>query len=606
LNTGKPETVLRGNGVSRGVAIGNALKLDSRYRFILKTRLADDNLDAEVARFRKSIQISREQLISLRQRLEEKVGKEHSLILDAHLLMLEDPSMLAAIESIIKKSHANAEWAVQEAAERIHLAYEALEDGYFRERGRDIEYVVERILFNLSGHKPFSWDALPEDVIIMAHDLSPSVFAQMDIQKVRGVALESGGRTSHTAILARSLRLPTIMEIGGLLPFVKTGDPVILNADEGELVVWPTATRLQGARQLISGIARMSEIPQICEAMASATQDGIPISLRANTELPHEAAIAKRCGAEGIGLFRSEFIFFTHPQGPPGMEDQRRIYEMLAREMAPLPVAVRTLDTGIDRLVSSGDAAVELNPSMGVRGIRLSLAARDLFCAQVEAITRASFQGNLEIVIPMVSTVEEIREAKRIIEGVRVRIADELPDPERHIPLGVMIEVPAAVLTLDSIAREVDFLCVGTNDLVQYLLAVDRNNPQVAHLFQPLHPSVLQCLNRIAVVSLQHGKPARICGEVSTNPFFAFLLLGMGFRQLSMNPFAIPSIREAVSRMNMKTAEELAATALSMTTAQEISDFLIESVPRMLGMDLGSYVAEIKRGPLAGATGASS
>jgi phosphotransferase system enzyme I (PtsI) len=593
LNASRPESVFRGNGVSPGVAVGRALKLDSHHRFILKNYVPDSELDNEVRRFRLAVQASREQLENLKSRLQEKAGKEHSFILDAHLLMLEDSSLLAPIESIIRTSHANAEWAVQEAAERVGLAYEALEDEYFRDRGRDIEYVVDRILYNLSGDKPFSWDELPDDLIIVAHDLSPSAFASMDLHKVRGVALESGGRTSHTAILARSLRLPTMMEIRDFLPSVKTGDPVILNADEGELTVWPSV-ELQDALRCRLTAFQAAELAAFAGPTPATTKDGIAVSLRANTELPHEAAVAKRCGAEGIGLFRSEFIFFAHPHGPPNTHEQFEIYSMLAKEMSPHPVAVRTLDAGIDRSGTRADLAAEPNPSMGLRGIRLSLAARNLFAAQIEAILRASSHGNVEIVIPMVSAVEEIREAKRLIEQVRKTISKGAGG-EKPVPVGVMIEVPAAVLTLDSIADEVDFLCVGTNDLVQYLLAVDRENPQVAHLFQPLHPSVLHCLNRVASVSLRHAKPARICGEISANPFFAVLLLGMGYRQLSMNPLSIPSIRTVVNQMNMKEAESLAARLLGMPTAHEISEHLIAAVPRLLNMDLTPYVRELRK-----------
>jgi len=596
LSLGKPETSFRGNCVSPGVAVGRALKLDSHNRFILKTPVADADLEAEVQRFRLALQLSREQLENLKIRLEEKVGKDHSVILDAHLLMLEDPSLLAAIEGIVRDSHANAEWAVREAADRVRFAYEALEDEYFRERGRDIEYVAERLLANLSGDKLFSWDALPDDTIILAHDLSPSSFASMDLRKVRGVALESGGRNSHTAILARSLRIPAIMEIRDFLHSVKTGDPALLNADEGVLTLWPSEARRDAVSLRLAGSCN-DELLSSSASTSTATVDGVAVSLRANAELPHEAAIARKCGAEGIGLFRSEFVFFAHPHAPPGIEEQFEIYSMLAREMRPYAVSVRTLDAGIDRRGARVDPASEPNPSMGLRGIRLSLVSRKLFAAQVEAILRASQAGPIEIVIPMVSSLEEIREARAVISRVQSRLETAMVPGDLHVPVGVMIEVPAAVLTLELIAREVDFLCVGTNDLVQYLLAVDRDNPQVAHLFQPLHPSVLQCLQRIADVAAEQEKPARICGEVSSNPLLAVLLIGMGFRQLSMNPFAIPLIRKTIGRVRLGDAEKLARTALQITTARETAEYLIRCVPSLVGLELGEYAAEL-RSPL--------
>jgi len=583
-----------GNGVSPGLAAGKALKLDSHFRFVLKAYVGEGELDCQVSRFRRAVKQSREQLESLRAQLEQKVGKEHSFILDAHMLMLEDPSFLAEIDALIRENHANAEWAIQDAAERIRRAYSALDDEYFRERGRDFEYVAQRLLSNLTGSNQFSWSSLPDDLIIVAHDLSPSAFAVMDLQKVRGLALESGGRSSHTAILARRLQIPTVMELHDFVSAVNSGDPIVLKADEGRVVLWPSEECLESARRRLEASAAVGE-PAFTGETAAVSEDGVAVSLRANTELPHEVVVAKRCGAEGIGLFRSEFIFFAHPQGPPDRESQFEIYGMLAREMSPHPVAVRTLDTGVGRLVTRSDFASEPNPSMGLRGIRLSFAEPALFVTQIEAILQASSLGRLEIVIPMVSTVEEVWEAKRIIAKVASGMQKSLDFDTGRVPLGVMIEVPAAVLTLDSIVREVDFICVGTNDLVQYLLAADRDNPQVAHLFQPLHPSVLQCLHRIARISLQYGKPARICGEVSSNPFFAVLLLGMGYRLLSMNPLSIPQIREVVRRVRIKDAEALVEKVLSMYTVQDISTFLVDALPPLLGLDLSPHAADLSR-----------
>lgn len=324
------------------------------------------------------------------------------------------------------------------------------------------------------------------------------------------------------------------------------------------------------------------------------TDDGCRVWLQANTELPHEVLAAKKCGAEGIGLFRSEFLFFAHPQGFPSMSEQLETYQMLAQEMAPHPVAVRTLDAGGDKSWARTEPSAEPNPSMGLRGIRLSLRAQEQFAAQVEAILRAGAYGKLEIVLPMISTVEELWEAKKLIDRVRCGIrlgGGQTPEP---IPIGAMIEVPAAVLTLDQLAHEVDFLCVGTNDLIQYLLAVDRNNPQVAHLFQPLHPSILQCLARISATAKRLKKPARICGEMSSNPFFAVLFLGMGYDQLSMNPRFIPAIRQLVRAVTVRAARKIVDKAMTLATAQEVADFLIEQVSHLVKVDLTPFVKEIR------------
>ncbi len=593
MNSTKAELLFQGNGVSPGVALGSALKLDSYNRVMLKTFVRDDQVEAEIERVQHAIQISKEQLAGLKLKLEKKVGPEHGFILDVHILMLEDKSLMADIISIIRNHGANAEWATRQATDRIRNAYRSLDEEYFRERVSDIENVVERILLNLLGDKPFSWTALPNDLIVVGHDFNPSTFATMDLQKMSALALESGGRTSHTAIIARSLRLPAVMEIKGFLNSVTTGDLLLVNGDEGQLILNPSEERVSKLRARLEE-ARLGSIEvSVPQVGGVETEDGYRVSLQANTELPHEVLAARKCGAEGIGLFRSEFLFFAHPKGFPSMSEQLETYQMLAQEMAPHPVAIRTLDAGGDKTWACVKPSPEPNPSMGLRGIRLSLSAQDQFRAQVEAILRASPYGKLEIVLPMISTVEELWIAKELIEQVRCSIRLDTDKPPDPLPIGAMIEVPAAVLTLDRLAQEVDFLCVGTNDLIQYLLAVDRDNPKVSHLFQPLHPSVLHCLIRIASTAKRLNMPARICGEMCANPFYAVLFLGMGFNQFSMNPRLIPAIRQVVRAVTVRAARTIADKAMTLTTAQEIADFLIKEVTRLVKTDLSPFVREI-------------
>jgi phosphotransferase system enzyme I (PtsI) len=593
LNAQRPEIVLRGTGVSPGIALGHALKVDSHNRMILKLYIDEHHVEEEVRRMQRAIEASREQLEALKFKLEEKVGREHSFILDVHLLMLEDRNLIADIINLIRQFRANAEWAVRRATDRIREAYESLDDEYFRERGTDIENVVERILLNLSGDKPFSWEQLPHDLIIVSHSFNPSSFASMDLQKVRGLALEAGGRTSHTAIITRSLRIPAVMQIRNSLSAITSEDLLLINGDEGELVVNPSPERLESLRARLHEFSVGTE-PASQSGAGNRLKDGFPVNIMANIELAHEAAAARRSGAEGIGLFRSELLF-GRPHESPSMDEQRGIYASLAREMHPYPVTIRTLDAGDYRVLGEDEAISRTNPSMGLRGIRLSLIARErLFDPQIEAILRASSQGNVEIVLPMVSTVEEVWEAKKAIAQIRARlIADSVP-VAASVPVGAMIEVPAAVLSLESIAGEVDFLSVGTNDLIQYMLAVDRANPRVAHLFQPLHPSVLQCLNRIAVISSGLQKPVRICGEMSSNPFFAVLLIGMGFRQLSMNTLSMAAIRQVLGELNMDDCREIARCALKFVTARETGEYLIEQVSRFARFDLAPHAREVR------------
>jgi phosphoenolpyruvate-protein phosphotransferase (PTS system enzyme I) len=581
----KPEKVFKGSGVSPGVALGQALKLDRHNRAIVRMHVED--VDAEVRRFLQAVEASKEQLSVLRSRLEEKIGSEHSIILDAHLLMLEDRTLNAEVLESIRKGHWNAEWALTHATERMVRAYESLEDEYFRERHSDIENIVERMLINLSDDRPFSLENLPGDFIIVSHDFNPSAFAAMDLQKIRGLVLESGGRTSHTAIICRGLRLPAVMGVQEILSSIGTGDFLLLDGDKNEVVVNPAESRIEslGGRRNNSGWS--SEYSPSIQGSWSA-----PVSLRANTELLHELITAKKCGAEGIGMFRSEFLFFGHPRGVPSIEEQCAAYRKLAQEMSPYPVAIRTLDAGSEKLFKNNDVANNPNPSMGLRGIRLSLRAKEDFRAQIEAIMRAGSEGNVEMVLPMISTVEEIWQTKAIMKQVREDLLRS-SGPLNPTPLGVMIEVPAAVLTLETLAKEVDFICVGTNDLIQYTLAVDRGNPHVAYLFQPLHPSVLQCLKHIYKVSKNLGKPVRICGEISSNPFVAVLLFGMGFTQLSMNPLSIPLIRRVLHEVPLESAQEIAGKSLELTTAQEVGKYLTSAVSKLLKLDLSPFVSEL-------------
>jgi phosphoenolpyruvate-protein phosphotransferase (PTS system enzyme I) len=594
LTNSKAERIFQGNAVSPGIVLGQALKLDSHNRVILKIQLAHESLvEEEVLRFQRAIAAAKAQLALLRARLQEKVGPEHGFILDVHLLMLEDQGLQAEIINNIRKFRANAEWAVWQATDRILRAYESLEDEYFRERRSDIESAVDRILLNLSEGRTVNWESLPGNLIIVSHNFNPSIFAVMDVQKVNGLALESGGRTSHTAIIARGLRLPAVMGIPDFLSFVTSGDRLLLNGDDGQLIANPTPERIDSLREKLESFQAGAEPTITSTAPSPITVDGSTIILQANTEFPYEVGAAKRCGAEGIGLFRSEFLFFGHPQGYPSMEEQLATYRMLVEEMKPYPVAIRTLDTGADKGAGGSDTTLQPNPNMGLRGIRASLMAQDSFCTQIEAIVRAGCAGQIEIVLPMITTIQEIWEAKTLIERMKIKVLQSSGGGKSYFTVGVMIEVPAAVLSLERLAREVDFLCVGTNDLVQYLLAVDRGNPQVAHLFQPLHPSILQCLAHIADICALVGKPVRICGEISSNPFFAVLLLGMGFTRLSMNPLAIPVIRKVVSDISLADARSIANRALELITAQEIADYLIEAVTPFVSLDLKPFIREI-------------
>ena len=583
----KPEIILTGSGVSTGIAWGQVLKIGRRNRLTFKVEVGD--VEAEVHRFQKAIEISKRQVQELKTRLEEKVGEEHGVILDMHFLILEDRMFQEEIMDGIRKYHSNTEWVLAQATDHLVEAYKSLEDEYFRERYSDIEHVSERILMNLAGEQPFSLSRLPENVVLVARDFNPSGFAVMDLGKVRGLATESGGRSSHAAILSRSLRLPAVMGINNLMLSVATGDVVMIYGDSGQVVINPSLERIESERKKPTKLSQATEIRTRTKAQ---TRDGVPISLRANAELHYEIDAVKTCGAEGIGLYRSEFFFFGHPEGKPSVEEQLDVYGKLAEEMKPHPVVIRTLDSGAEKSLPSRAMVAGANPNMGLRGIRLSLHAKDMLLTQIEAILRAATRGRVEMLLPMVSTIEEIREVRRLVVETRTALMSSgVKVPE--VPLGVMLEVPAAVLMMESLATEADFFCVGTNDLIQYLMAVDRSNTQVAYLYQPLHPCVLTYLAHIAKIAAKIQKPVSICGEISTNPFFAVLLLGMGFTQLSMNPLSIPVIRRVLEETTLKDAQKIARKALTMVTAKDVYDYLVPVVSRMISFDLNSWLREI-------------
>jgi phosphotransferase system enzyme I (PtsI) len=589
---GRSESVFLGNGVSRGITLGQALTLDSQQHVVLRSRIPEHLIDAEVGRLESAIATSREQLEGLKARLEKEIGFEQSYILEAHLLMLDDRSLIAEMAGLIRQECVNAEWAVRRVEDRIRRVYLSLDDQYFRERVSDIESVLERLVLNLEGATTLRWENLPRDVIIVSREFNPAFFATIDLERLRGLALEGGGRTSHTAILARSLGIPAVMEINDFISEVSTGDPLLLDGDEGRVILHPSSERLDAVRTRLEEFLVMAQ-PPAPAGTATVTRDGVKVVLKANTELPLEVRLARRCAAEGIGLFRSELLYLQNARQAPSMQDQLETYSMLAREMFPHPVAVRTLDLGAEQGWRGVDLSGQNNPSMGLRGIRLSLVKEDLFASQVEAILRASSAGKVEIVLPMISSVEEVRGAREIISNVRNELLGTCGDSAASVPVGVMVEVPAAVFALDTLVQEVDFLCVGTNDLIQYLLAVDRGNPRVAHLFQPLHPAMLHSLGRIASVAAARNKPVRICGEMSANPVFAVLLLGMGFTELSMNCMSIAIIRKVIREITMAAATEIASRTLEFHTAAEAGEFLLGEVTRLVTSDLSPYVREV-------------
>jgi phosphotransferase system enzyme I (PtsI) len=561
----------RGVAVSEGLVTGRVLRIHTGGRQnIYRATLDTDDLKREVRRFQAAVRLSRRQLLAIKRRAEVALGAEHAYIFDAQLLMLEDRKLLDEVEDYIRQERANAEWAVKVASDKLLAVYAEIKDDYLRERSSDIEDVTRRLLVALSGEAQSR--RLTKDAIIVAEELLPSAAAELDFSHVRAIVSDAGGWTSHTAIIARGLGIPAIVGLRELYRHARTGDEIAIDAGRGEVVLHPTASTL----------ARFSEAGKVLPASVAGegaaesgrepllTSDGIEIILRANVELPPEYEGVRRYGARGIGLFRSEFLF-SQRNGVPTEDEQCAAYAEIAALAGAEGAKVRLFDVGGDKHSGGGDFEIERNPALGLRAIRFSFRHEEMLRTQVRALLRAAARGRLDVVLPMVSDVSEVRHARRIIEEERASLQTEGRETG-ELKIGAMIEVPAAVLLADKLAREVDFFSLGTNDLVQYLLAVDRGNDEVSGWFRTLHPAVLQSIGRTIEAAGAAGIPAIVCGEMAATPAYALVLVGLGARVLSMTASAMPRLRRTLAQIDASSAREIAALCLQAATADDAEE----------------------------------
>ena len=572
-----PFSRLRGTGVSPGVAIGEVLLTEKVAFPFRKESIPDNKIPNEIKRLGRAIERTRKQLVHIKNKIKAKVGEEHAFIFEAHLLTLEDKSLLYGLEKIIREEKARAEWAISQVHDKYRKIFDAIADEYFRERKSDVSDVLLKVYRNLepAGRREKDDDG---EKILIAHDLLPSEAAsRLSRGNVLAVALDMGGKTSHTAILARSLNIPAVVGLRNITRKVKDGDWLIVDGTDGEVIINPP---LAIRKEFISKQKKYDDYQQELKKTAKltpATRDNVDFYLMANIELSEEVSSALSLGAEGIGLFRSEFIYFrsiTHPSE----EDHYQVYSRLAKEAHPRPVYIRTVDVGGEKRVPQMKVDKEPNPALGLRAIRLSLRDRSLFKIQLRAVLRASVLGNLRVIIPMITEFEEIEEVKQLFREVKQELRSEKIKFDENIPIGVMIEVPAAAAITDMIVQEVDFISVGTNDLIQYYLAVDRSNELVSYLYKPLHPSVLRLLKYIIETARNAGKDVTVCGEMAADPLSALVLLGLGLRTFSMNPIFIPRIKNALRSVDCSMVTEWVRQAMSLRTSQEVEEFIIENV----------------------------
>jgi phosphoenolpyruvate-protein phosphotransferase (PTS system enzyme I) len=577
---------LTGIGVSPGVVVGRAVLL-MQNPLVIRFPIGLERVPGELARLEEAREQSRRQLVEIKGRVARGSAVELGYLFEAQLLMIDDPMLVARARALITEQQVNAEWAVHRAFEDLSGIFDGIEDAYLRERRGDVADVVGRLRLNLGiarGRGADLFRDVDEGSVLITDELTPSMAAQVDWRKVLGFASDTGSRTDHTAILARSLRVPAVVGLRSASLDVPPGAIVIIDGASGDVTIDPTPDLVEQAARRGHARRGLARPDGRAPASSPVTSDGVAISLQANIELPNDSAVARDAGAAGIGLFRSEFLLATAAAGDASEDAQCSAYRALLEGMAPGPVTVRTFDVDdgqwrpwprSDEAQPGRSRGSGASGALGLRGTRLALTRRDLLKAQLRALLRASRFGRLRIIFPFVSGVEEFREAKAAVREAAEELASkgELVDPLP--PIGVMIEIPSAALTADLLAREADFFSIGTNDLVQYLLAVDRTDARVSHLFEPLHPAVLRTLRGVIRAAARRDLPVSLCGEMAADPAVLPLLVGLGLNEFSMSPAAIPAARAAVERLDTRAARRLAARVMRMPTASAVERCLM-------------------------------
>ncbi|MBC8243702.1 MAG: phosphoenolpyruvate--protein phosphotransferase [Verrucomicrobia bacterium] len=562
--------MLRGIPVSQGVSRGRVVVLNRTRIDPAKSVIFKSDLSAEEDRLEAALAETRQQIVAMQSRLRDAMGAKEALIFDSHLLVLEDPMLLEEVSRFIREDLVSAEFAFHSASEKYADALAKVEDAYLSERAADIRDVTQRVLANLMGRPTCAGLVnLTEPCIVVAHDLTPSDTATMDPAKVLGFITEVGSRTSHTAILARSLRIPAVLGLGGAIGELQSGLSVLIDGFNGFVVIDPAEQTLFEYGQLVERQASIEESLEIIHDDAAETKDGHRIILSANIERAADVESVLQSGATGVGLFRTEFLFINRSD-LPDEEEQFAAYRRVTESLAPAPVIIRTLDLGGDKLLSHVNVAEEMNPFLGWRAIRLCLEEKDLFRTQLRAILRASAFGDLKIMYPMVSGVEELEAANVLLDECRDQLRAAGTAFADTIEIGVMIETPSAAMIADSLARRVQFFSIGTNDLIQYALAVDRLNEKIAHLYEPTHPGILRLIQATVDAGQAHGIWTGVCGEMAGDLAAVPLLLGLGVAELSVTPSMVPRVKMLIRSIEMAQARELAAFALDSDSPKEI------------------------------------
>jgi len=565
------EKIFRGIPASPGVCRGRILVLGKpNTEAVIRHRVPDGEVPGELKRLEQALVDTRHQILEVQRQVTQGLGSQDASIFDAHLLVLEDPTLIEEVSRLITQDHVTAAYAFQQVAEKFLRALSGIDDEYLRERATDMRDVTSRLLDNLIGRTPhFHLSQLKEPCIIISYDLTPSQTAQMTKAMVKGFATDIGSRTSHTAIMARSMRIPAVVGLQAASQELASGSYALLDGYNGQIVVNPTDQTLFEYGQLERKRFSLEEKLRDTLDKPAVTLDGTRVLLSANIEQPADTEAVIASGAEGVGLFRTEYLFINRDTLPTE-EEQYVAYRQVASALKPNPVIIRTLDLGGDKFLSHLQVPQEMNPFLGWRAIRFCLQEREIFRAQLRAILRASVEGNVKIMYPMISGLEELEQANALLEEFKGELCRDGIPYQDTLEVGAMIEIPSAALAADSLARRVKFFSVGTNDLIQYALAVDRLNEKIAHLYSPTHPAILRLIKLTADAARRGGIWTGVCGEMAGDPVLTPLLLGLGVSELSAAPAVVPQIKYLIRRLKMNEAHALAEFALNCESGAEI------------------------------------
>ena len=562
----------KGTGASPGIALGKALVIEHSELVIEKKTI--ENIDKEIQKLESAVKVSKEELTKVKEKALAELGEHEAEIFEAHLLVLEDPELIGSAISKIRDEKVNADYALNEIKEIFVAMFESMDNEYMRERAADIKDVTNRVLRHILGIKVVDLAELDEEVVLIAHDLTPSDTATMNKNMVLGFLTDIGGRTSHTAIMARTLEIAAVVGLNDITKKVKDGDYIVFNGDTGEVIVNPDEETKAKYASLKEQFEEYRKSLELLKGQASITTDGRHVELAGNIGSPNDVEGLIKNDAEGVGLYRTEFLYMDKEDSFPTEEDQYEAYKAVLEGMNNKPIVIRTLDIGGDKELPYFEMEAEMNPFLGYRAIRLCLDRKDIFKTQLRALYRASVHGKLRIMFPMISSLEELLDAKEVIKEVLKELDAENIAYSNDVEVGMMIEIPSAAVISDVLAKHVDFFSIGTNDLIQYTCAVDRMNQKISHLYNQFNPAVLRLIKMVIDNAHKEGKWVGMCGESAGDQRMIPILLGFGLDEFSMSPISILPARKLITSLSYADMQKFADEVLAMGTAKEIKEYV--------------------------------